>query len=449
VHKLSDQQLAQAEKAAKTRGDVVQMQVIGMEKAARASMKHGIAAAPVNMDQMLPTEESMARGGIVAFSGRYDSLVDDGYGERMDNDEENTSGSDNQPQGLGDPDAYKNATAKQLEYAGQIANAQYTPMKSEDYDAVIQKRMDALQKGLPDIYGEQKANIAKLEEQSAGNLKRGMGLAALQSGAAMLSANGLSHAISASANTFGESYGAAVKADQAQKQALQQMKFNIADSQRKEQMGLMKDSIAAADQARRDHQAAQQFGIDKAKALGTVYRGIAMSTRPGAAPKPPAPLKLNEQLAEAEITAANNPTDKAAQTRVKALRSAVSQTKSSFTVADIGGNKLNVEEGKAAAAATAGENKTNAGITAEVEKRALLDPEYQIALSKGDTTGMKTAKDRMYTEIQNRQKPAAKPATAPTPTTAPTPAGDFDAKWAKLKSGQSLVGPDGKTYTKK
>lgn len=27
--------------------------------------------------------------------------------------------------------------------------------------------------------------------------------------------------------------------------------------------------------------------------------------------------------------------------------------------------------------------------------------------------------------------------------------GDFNSKWAKLKSGQSLVGPDGKTYTKK
>lgn len=32
---------------------------------------------------------------------------------------------------------------------------------------------------------------------------------------------------------------------------------------------------------------------------------------------------------------------------------------------------------------------------------------------------------------------------------APAPADDFDAKWARLQSGQSLVGPDGKTYTKK
>ena len=36
----------------------------------------------------------------------------------------------------------------------------------------------------------------------------------------------------------------------------------------------------------------------------------------------------------------------------------------------------------------------------------------------------------------------------PTPAAATAPS-DFNAKWATLKSGQSLVGPDGKTYTKK
>jgi hypothetical protein len=61
---------------------------------------------------------------------------------------------------------------------------------------------------------------------------------------------------------------------------------------------------------------------------------------------------------------------------------------------------------------------------------------------------MKTAKDRMYSEIQNRQKPAAKtPAAAKAP--ADTAQVDWDKKWAKLQSGQSLVGLDGKTYTKK
>ena len=39
--------------------------------------------------------------------------------------------------------------------------------------------------------------------------------------------------------------------------------------------------------------------------------------------------------------------------------------------------------------------------------------------------------------------------TVSTPATKPQAASDFNSKWAALKSGQSLVGPDGKTYTKK
>lgn len=39
--------------------------------------------------------------------------------------------------------------------------------------------------------------------------------------------------------------------------------------------------------------------------------------------------------------------------------------------------------------------------------------------------------------------------TVSPPATKPQAASDFNSKWAALKSGQSLVGPDGKTYTKK
>jgi phage shock protein A len=43
----------------------------------------------------------------------------------------------------------------------------------------------------------------------------------------------------------------------------------------------------------------------------------------------------------------------------------------------------------------------------------------------------------------------SKPNTVSPPATKPQAASDFNSKWAALKSGQSLVGPDGKTYTKK
>ena len=43
----------------------------------------------------------------------------------------------------------------------------------------------------------------------------------------------------------------------------------------------------------------------------------------------------------------------------------------------------------------------------------------------------------------------SKPNTVSPPTVKPQAPADFNSKWAALKSGQSLVGPDGKTYTKK
>jgi len=43
----------------------------------------------------------------------------------------------------------------------------------------------------------------------------------------------------------------------------------------------------------------------------------------------------------------------------------------------------------------------------------------------------------------------SKPNTVSPPAVKPQAPSDFNSKWAALKSGQSLVGPDGKTYTKK
>ena len=437
VRRLSDQQLAQAEQAAKARGDIVQMQVINMEKAARASMKQGLGAAPVDMDQMLPTEESMARGGIVAFSGRYDSLVDDGYGERMDEDMDG---------GGDDSDPVKSLLAGQQGSISGLQGLKYKAPTSEERAAEFKANKARLLEGVDTSDRDAtRADMKRMQEESDADLKRGKSLALIQSGAAMFEGNDFARAAGKSASTFGQAYGDAIKANQAKKQALLNMKQNLSESQRKEQMGLNRDAIALQDQARKDGDAAQKFEIDRLRSLGVLQGNAARAARVPAT-KAPAALKLAEQLGEAEVNAAMNPTDKAAQTKVQALRKAQSQVKSSFSVSDIGGVRQGIEEDKARAAAAAGENKTNAGITTEVEKRALLDPEYQQALSTGDIAGMKTAKDRMYNEIQNRQKPAAK---TPAPTKAPTAAADFDAKWAKLPSGQSLVGPDGKTYTKK
>jgi hypothetical protein len=108
------------------------------------------------------------------------------------------------------------------------------------------------------------------------------------------------------------------------------MEMNAADAMRKERMGLNRDAISAADQARKDHDAAQQYGVRKANALANVAGKFAAATKPtkAAGSGGPKPLKIAEQLAAAEIEHETNPSD-ASLNRVNALRRAVAQTKTS------------------------------------------------------------------------------------------------------------------------
>ena len=57
-------------------------------------------------------------------------------------------------------------------------------------------------------------------------------------------------------------------------------------------------------------------------------------------------------------------------------------------------------------------------------------------------------KDVMRVALGEGVSAPKQPTAPPVPKTA-VPASEFNARWATLKSGQSLTGPDGKTYTKK
>lgn len=61
------------------------------------------------------------------------------------------------------------------------------------------------------------------------------------------------------------------------------------------------------------------------------------------------------------------------------------------------------------------------------------------------------ARRQAWVAVRNRIVASLDKATSSTSsqTSATTAPSDFNAKWATLKSGQSLIGPDGKTYTKK
>jgi len=295
VHKLSDQQLAQAEQAAKARGDAAQMQIIAMEKAARASMKRGIASAPVDMDEMLPTEESMARGGIVAFG-----FGGSAYGEGDEGEEEaqnympKAKEVETEDEDIGDPKdiAGSISALQKMKYKGPTAEERAAGRK--EYKAQVMEGVDTSDReGI-------RADIKRMQEESDTDLKRGRGLAFIQSGAAMLEGNDFARAAGKSASVFSQAYGDAIKANQAKKSALQNMKLNLAESQRKEQMGLNRDALADQEQARKDGEAAQRFEVDRLRALGVLQGAQARAAR-GAVAKPAAPPKVAEATLAAAV----------------------------------------------------------------------------------------------------------------------------------------------------
>jgi len=420
---LSNQQLDQAEKAAKARGDQEQLQAIQMEKAARASMKNGLASLPVDMNNMLPTEQSMAHGGIVAFANggvrgkSGDPNID------IEGDDDDEDGTTTAPaEGPGNPVVYNTALQKQLEQAEAVAKAKYEPMKPEDYNRIIEERRASLLKGIGESpYEGMRADNKRLTEESATNLKQGKGLAAIQAAAAMLQGNDLSRGLAAGASTFAGAYGEAVKADQAQKSAIQRMNINIADAERKEKMGLTRDAITAADQARKDHQAAQVFGIDKAKALGKVYQGIAATSKPGAAAKAPTPPKAPEQSIISGVAtrmAREKPmpgeTSDMQRDRITSEESnrvlGMLQQRQVYSVGDFGGGRLaSIEAGQDTTRQT---NASNAWEKASSKLK--MSPEYLNAKPEVRTQMAEDAKVEAYARFG-----LAPPQTATAPAAAP------------------------------
>ena len=339
VSKLSDDQLKQAAKSAQARGDVQELQAIQQEMAMRASERNGMAGAFNQLPQ--GQQESMAGGGIVAFSGDDDDNEDGGLGQLVGG----------MAPTEGNPAVYKQLTGYFPQLLANVAKSKYTPMTEEKYGEAITKRRAMLEEGAgTSPYADIKEKIATMRGEGEQELSQGRGLAALQAAAAMSQGRGLVQGLGRAGGAFAESYGQALRADSAQKRALMSMEMNAADAMRKERMGLNRDAISAADQARKDHDAAQQYGIKKASALANVAGKFAQATKPtkaagsGAGKEP----KINEQLAAAEIAHETNPSD-ATLSRVTALRRAVGQTKTSDfgpTRAGLGESQLAVKLGE-------------------------------------------------------------------------------------------------------
>jgi hypothetical protein len=289
--------------------------MIDAEMAERASIRGGLGGA-FNQIPEEQQEAMMAGGGVVAFAGdedENDARTGQLVSELMASSE-------------GNPAVNKQITDMFPQFMANINNARYTPMTDTAYNDAITKRRATLEAGAgPSPYADYESKLAGMETEDAKGLEQAKGLAALAAIPVILKGNDPIRSIGGAGGAFAGAYGQALQADKAQKRSMMNMRLNLADAQRKERMGLTRDSIAAADQARKDHSDAQQFGIKKAEALASVAGKFATATKPvgGGGPKP---LKINEQLAEAEVAFENDPS-KENRNRVVALRRAVSQTK--------------------------------------------------------------------------------------------------------------------------
>jgi hypothetical protein len=327
INKLSPEQLQQAKEAALNRRDVQTAEMIDARLAELAQAKSLSAGLGSAFDQIEPEQQEamMAGGGIVAFANR--GLVDDEDEDAPSMDLASFMGATE-----GNPAAYKQVTSMFPALMARVANAKYTPMTDEAYNETIVKRRKALEDGAgTSPYADYESKLKGMEAEDAKGLSQAKGLAALQAAGAMLQGGNAIRGLGAAGSAFAGAYGQALQADKAQKRSMMNMRLNLADAQRKERMGLTRDAVAAADQARKDHDAAQQFGIKKSQALAAVAGKFAQATKPikgtgaGGGPKP---LKINEQLADAEVKFENDPTP-ANEKRVIALRRAVDRTKTS------------------------------------------------------------------------------------------------------------------------
>ena len=245
----------------------------GMQQAQQPQPSPGLEGMPV-------PEGEYAGGGIVAFAGEDGSYVDSGdqlTPEMLADLQDSQAGQES----LGDPASYQSIAARLPGLLKNIENAEYKAFTPDQYKEAFTKRRALIEEGAePSPYGELKQQIAGLEGERAQNLGQARGMAMLAAAGDIMQPGGLMRGLGAAGKTFAGMYGQAMQADKAEKRALMSMQFNLADAQRKEKMGLNREAIAAADQARQDHTAAQRFGLEKTKAMATVASNMARATKP-------------------------------------------------------------------------------------------------------------------------------------------------------------------------
>jgi hypothetical protein len=240
--------------------------------------------APEGLAGMPVPEQNFAPGGIVAFAGDDGSLVEDEY------DGEIPFGAveDMRPS-PGSPASYEQFAAMLPGLMRDVQAQEFKPMSEEDFANILTSRRTLLEKGAgPSPFAGFQAQLEELQRGRQKNLKEASGLALLAGIEDVLKPGGLARGLGGAAGKFASVYGQALTADKAEQRALMSMNMNLATAKRSEDLGLNREALAAANQARQDYNAAQRFKIDKTKALANLAISGARATKPtGGADKGP------------------------------------------------------------------------------------------------------------------------------------------------------------------
>jgi hypothetical protein len=282
ISKLSDAQLAaeiqEATQEAAQGQDQGRLQLLQAEATRRAEARSGQMAGLSSLfseqmaDRVLPTEESMARGGIVAFA-------DTGV-VRADDDDEVT-----ERRGIytpGSPADYAYFLGKGRTLFDEMGKAPtYTAMTPAEQIKYRADYIRQLQEGAGESPYKKRLEGITTERDTLGkNLEKAKGLSALRAAGAMLQGVGLAQGLGRAGGAFADSYEKAEAANRVENRALRDMEFNLLDAQRKERMGLNKEATAALREVDRDKALAVKARNDRLAAQGNLARGMAAAAKP-------------------------------------------------------------------------------------------------------------------------------------------------------------------------
>lgn len=382
------------------------------------------------VENIMPTQASMANGGIVAFAGggRPDYEYEDEREERFPSLES-----------PGIPDEYLRSALKTSAVMDEFDKLQApVPLTSKQRRAAAAENYRDFEELVgTSPYGAMRTKFddreAKIEEQA----KKGTGLAFIDAAGRMLEGRGVAQGLSRALPAFAGSYGQNMKDIARQKDALAEQRFNVDNADYTNRAAGIKGATGEVTAA----EAAGLAGYNaKRKALldrGTVGAKLSQALRPigrGSGSGRPAQVKLAEQLAAAEIAFEQDPTPTNQQI-VEALRRTMDRTK------DIpaGGAREGLELARINATITRDEEEA-------VKGQRFRNPAYVEAMSEGNQEGMDAA-DRAALETiraRSRNPAAVNPNSAKSATVSKTaPPGSTLGKNVSGK-GREILDASGK-----